>query len=170
MKGHIVLGISLFRPQGKTGFYFLAKVTGVSGLCDMVWLSFSPHYLGGLSPRAITAGEAATVSPLLTAKPHGRSKTRRAGPSKPIITYFLLPMYPISYPHPIRPISMLPLLLANLHNYSLPFFPRTKSRTWFFSSKRPIILLTLSYTLLSLPSNYCVMLNTYRQREGHTLQ
>lgn len=122
MEGHIVLGISLFRPQGKTGFYFLAKVTGVSGLCDMVWLSFSPHYLGGLSPRAITAGEAATVSPLLTAKPHGRSKTRRAGPSKPIITYFLLPMYPISYPHPIRPISMLPLLLANLHNYSLPFF------------------------------------------------
>lgn len=43
------------------------------------------------------------------------------GPSDPFITYFLLPMYPISYPHPIRPISMFPLLLANLHNYSLPF-------------------------------------------------
>lgn len=51
MEGHIVLGISLFRPQGKTGFYFLAKVTGVSGLCDMVWLSFSPHYLGGLKSQ-----------------------------------------------------------------------------------------------------------------------
>lgn len=100
---------------------FLAKVTGVSGSCDMVWLSFSSHYRDGLSPRAITAEEAATASPLLTAKPHSRSRACRAGPSKPIITYFLLPMHPISYPHPIRPISMFPLLLVNLHNYSLPF-------------------------------------------------
>lgn len=46
----------------------------------MVWLSFSSHYRDGLSPRAITAEEAATASPLLTAKPHSRSRTRRAGP------------------------------------------------------------------------------------------
>lgn len=76
VEGHIVLGGFLFRPQGKTGFFFLAKVTGVSGLCDMVWLSFSSHYLGGLSPRATTAEEAATASPLLTAKPQSQQNTQ----------------------------------------------------------------------------------------------
>lgn len=58
--GHIVLGISRLDLKEKTFFFpfffffFLAKVTGVSGLCDMVWLLFSSHYLGGLSPKVVT--------------------------------------------------------------------------------------------------------------------
>lgn len=44
-----------------------------------------------------------------------------AGPSNPP-SGSLLRGYPNSHPHAIRPISVLPLLLANLHNDSLPFF------------------------------------------------
>lgn len=55
--------------------------------------------------------------------------------------------YPNSHPHPIRPSRVFPLLLANLHNHSLPVFPRNQISVLVFSSQRPIMLLTLSHTL-----------------------
>lgn len=55
--------------------------------------------------------------------------------------------YPNSHPHPIRPSRVFPLLLANLHNHSLPFSPRNQISVLVFSSQCPLILLILSYTL-----------------------
>lgn len=68
-----------------------------------------------------------------------------AGPSQARGT--LLPGYPNSHPHPIRPSCVFPLLLVNLHNHPLPFFPRNQTPVLAFSSQCPIILLILSHTL-----------------------
>lgn len=103
--------------------FFLAKVTRVSGLCDMVWLVFSSHYLGGLSPKAVTVlngrdGQPPSHCEIILLL----SLWKAQGCSIQPPDHLLPPtQVPISYPHPVRPISMFPLPLANLHNYSLPF-------------------------------------------------
>lgn len=128
--GHIVLGISRLDLKEKNFlFFFLAKVTGVSGLCDMVWLLFSSHYLGGLSPKVVTVLKWQRWPAPSSLRNHtvtverSLSRLLARGCSIQPLDGVLPPTHvPISYPHPVRPISVFPLLLANLHNYSLPFF------------------------------------------------
>lgn len=60
--------------------------------------------------------------------------------------HFLLHVHPNSHPHPIRPNSVFPLLLANLHNCSLPF-SENPIAVMVVPSQRPVTLLILSNTL-----------------------
>lgn len=122
--------------------FFQAKVTGASsGLRAVTWWSGRrAHNRGGLCSRWDRA-------PRRWGRRHWRRGNVWGGWAFPGPRHSLRHGYPNSHPHPIRPSRVFPLLLANLHNHSLPVFPRNQISVLVFSSQRPIMLLTLSHTL-----------------------